>query len=79
MKLGTNHQCNSAGISGGSRIEVLELGGDVQSIEEEAIELDLLQNVRQLDWTPDGLILTVAAQVPFYYSSRHAVISNLEL
>ena len=57
--------CRAApGIAGGGRVEVLELGGEVQSVPEDAIDLDPACPVCQLDWTPDGQILTVAAQVP---------------
>ena len=44
-------------------MEVLELGDEVQSVPEDALDFGMALPVRQLDWTPDGQILTVASQV----------------
>lgn len=50
-------------------MEVLELGDEVVSVPEDALDFGPV-HVLQLEWTPDGQILTVASQVSVCVGAR---------
>ncbi|KAK9791815.1 hypothetical protein WJX73_007446 [Symbiochloris irregularis] len=61
LAMAFNPMVGRACIAGGGRVEVLELGDEVQAIPEEALDFDP-SIVSQLEWTSDGQMLTVATQ-----------------